>query len=209
MADSHRDVDDSTCRPTADAAEEATVEAVLETDASLPAGLEELPADPARALGVVLEALRQAEERADQAHQSHLRALADLDNYRKRMRREQAAVASQTAARTVSSLLGVLDSFDAALVLEAGSEKDQGVLSGMRATYELLLGTLQAQGLKIIPAAGESFSPDLHQPINAPPPGDGEVIVSNEVRRGYRLEGRLLRPALVEVTRENEAVNEP
>ena len=205
MADSHRDVDDSTGLPTVETAEEATVEATLETDSSLPAGLEGLPADPAEALGLVLEALRQSEERADQAHQSHLRALADLDNYRKRMRREQSTVASQAAARTISSLLSVLDSFDAALVLEAPSEKDQSVLSGMRATYELLLSTLQSQGLEFIPAAGESFSPDLHQPINAPPPGNGEVIVSNEVRRGYRLDGRLLRAALVEVTRENDA----
>ncbi|MDE0231004.1 MAG: nucleotide exchange factor GrpE [bacterium] len=205
MADSHRDVDDSTGRPTVEAAEKATVEATPETDATLPVGLEGLPADPAEALGFVLEALRQAEERADQAHQSHLRALADLDNYRKRMRREQSTVASQATARTISSLLSVLDSFDAALVLEAPSEKDQSVLSGMRATYELLLSTLQSQGLEMIPAAGESFSPDLHQPINAPPPGDGEVIVSNEVRRGYRLDGRLLRAALVEVTRENDA----
>ncbi len=204
MADPHRDVDDSTGRPTVETAEEPTVEATLDMDASLPAGLEELPTDPAQALGIVLEALRKAEERADQSHQSHLRALADLDNYRKRMRREQSTVASQAAARTVSSLLAVLDSFDAALVLKARSEKDQSVLSGMRATYELLLGTLQSQGLEIIPAAGEVFSPDLHQPINAPPPGEGEMIVSNEVRRGYRLEGRLLRAALVEVTRENE-----
>ncbi len=205
MADSHRDVDDSTGHPTVVTAEEVIVEATLETDAPLPAGLDELPADPAEALGLVLEALRRSEEKADEAHQSHLRALADLDNYRKRMRREQSAVASQAAARTVSSLLAVLDSFDAALVLDTRSEEDQSLLSGMRATYELLLGTLQSQGLEIIPVAGEIFSPDLHQPINAPPPGDGEVIVSNEVRRGYRLEGRLLRPALVEVTRENEA----
>ena len=204
-ADSNRDVDDSTGRPTMETAEEAPVEATLEVEASLPAGLEDLPADPAEALGIVLETLRQSEERADQAHQSHLRALADLDNYRKRMRREQTNAATQAAARTVSSLLPVLDSFDAALGLATSSEEDQGVLSGMKATHELLLGTLQGQGLEIVPAAGESFSPDIHQPINAPPPGDGEVIVSNEVRRGYRLEGRLLRPALVEVTRENEA----
>lgn len=208
MADSHRDVDDSTGAPTVEAAVEATVEAAVEAtpegDESLPAGAAELADDPAEALGMALEALGEAEARADRAHQSHLRALADLDNYRKRMRREQSNAASRAAARTVSSLLPVLDSFDAALGLEDPSEKDQGLLSGMRATYDLLLGTLQGQGLEIVPAAGESFSPDLHQPINAPPPGDGEVIVSNEVRRGYRLEGRLLRPALVEVTRESE-----
>jgi len=206
MADSYRDADGSTGAQSEETpVEGVVVEATLEEEAPLPMGMDELPEDPRTALGIVLTALQEADERADNAHQSHLRALADLDNYRKRMRREQSTVASQAAGRTVSSLLPVLDSFDAALGMEAHSEEEQSVLSGMKATYELMLGTLQGQGLEIIPTAGESFSPDLHQPINAPPPGDGEVIVSGEVRRGYRLEGRLLRPALVEVTRKNES----
>ena len=206
MADPSQDLDDSAdTRSERVPAEEVIVEATVETDASLPAGLEKLPQDPAKALGIVLEALREAEQRADHAHQSHLRALADLDNYRKRMRREQSTVASQAAGRTVSSLLPVLDSFDAALGLQVNSEEEQSVLSGMKATHELMMGTLESQGLEIIPTTDQSFSPDIHQPINAPPPGDGEVIVSGEVRRGYRLEGRLLRPALVEVTRRNES----
>lgn len=205
MADSDRRTDDPTgASPEEAPTEGVVVEATLEVETPLPAGVDGLPEDPAEALGIVLEALRETEARADAAHQSHLRALADLDNYRKRMRREQSTVASQAAGRTVSSLLPVLDSFDAALGMEARSPEDQGILSGMQATYELLLGTLQSQGLEIVPTAGETFSPDIHQPINAPPPGDGELMVSGEVRRGYLLDGRLLRPALVEVTRENE-----
>ena len=204
MADSDRYDDSTGTLPEPAPAEEVVAAATLEVDAPLPEGVDELPEDPAEALGIVLEALRETGERAEAAHQSHLRALADLDNYRKRMRREQSNAASRAAARTVSSLLPVLDSFDAALGMEAPSPEEQGILSGMRATYELLLGTLQGQGLEIVPTSGQSFAPDIHQPINAPPPGDGEVVVSSEVRRGYRLEGRLLRPALVEVTRENE-----
>ncbi len=184
-------------------AEKVEVESELEP--FLPAGMDELPEDPAEALGMALEALRETEQRADDAHQSHLRAVADLDNYRKRMRREQSTVASQAAGRTVASLLPVLDSFDAALGLEVSSEEEQSVLTGIKATYELMLGTLQSQGLEIIPTTDQSFSPDAHQPINAPPSGDGEMMVSNEVRRGYRLGGRLLRPALVVVTRKNQS----
>lgn len=176
-----------------------------ESDADSPETTEEPQQDPAEALATALEELREAQQRADTAHQDHLRAVADLDNYRKRMRREQETIASRAAGRTVSSLLPVLDSFDAALGLEVSSEEEGKVLSGIRATYDLMVGTLQNQGLEIVPTDGQAFSPDIHQPINAPPDGDGEIMVSGEVRRGYLLGGRLLRPALVTVTRENES----
>ncbi len=161
--------------------------------------------DPDQSLTKALDDLREAEQRAKTAHQSYLRAVADLDNYRKRMRRERDNIVVQAVARTVGSLLPVLDSFDAALGLQAESEQGESVLSGMRATYDLLLGTLQNQGLEIISTAGEEFSPRVHEPINAPPPGEGDLIVADEVRRGYRLKGRLLRAALVMVTRRSES----
>ena len=175
-----------------------------DSDADLSGERESAP-DPDESLNKALDDLREAEQRAEAAHQSHLRAVADLDNYRKRMRREQDNIASQAAGRTVGSLLPVLDSFDAALGLQAGSGQEENVLSGIRATYDLLLGTLQNQGLEIIPTADEDFSPQIHEPINAPPPGEGDLIVENEVRRGYRLKGRLLRAALVTVTRRSES----
>ncbi len=161
--------------------------------------------DPAEALARALEDLHETSQRADAAHQSHLRAVADLQNYRKRMQREQETIASRATGRTLTSLLPVLDSFDAALGLEASSEEESQILSGMKATYDLLVGTLQSQGLEIVPTAGQTFSPDLHQPINAPPEGDGEIMVTDEVRRGYRLGGQLLRAALVVVTRGSES----
>ena len=175
------------------------------SDADLPEGTEEPSQDPAETLTIVRAALHEAEQRAEQAHQSYLRAVADLDNYRKRMRREQSTIASRAEGRAVTSMLPVLDSFDAALGIEVSSDQEQNVLSGINATYELMLSTLQNHGLEIVPTAGQDFSPDIHQPINAPPEGDGAVIVSNEVRRGYQLKGQLLRPALVLVSRRGES----
>lgn len=174
------------------------------SDNDLPEGVDETQETP-DPLAKALEDLRAVEQRADASHQSYLRAVADLDNYRKRMRREQENVVAQAALRTIGSLLPVLDSFEAALGLEASSEQEQNVLSGMKATYDLLLGTLQNHGLEIIATAGEDFSPGVHEPINAPPPGDGGLIIANEVRRGYRLKGRLLRAALVMVERRSES----
>ena len=172
-----------------------------ESETHSPEGVDEGAPDPTEELAKALEDLQAAEQRANTSHQSYLRAVADLDNYRKRMRRERETVASRAMGRTVGSLLPVLDSFDAALGMEASSEQDQKVLSGMRATYDLMMATLQNHGLEIIPTAGEVFSPEAHEPINAPPPGDGELLVADEVRRGYRLQGRLLRASLVMVTR--------
>jgi molecular chaperone GrpE len=185
------------------------VEIISDQDATgSEAGLSDLTdpsaEDPAEALAKALNDHREAEHRAETAQQSYLRAVADLDNYRKRMRRELDNTSSRAAAKTVSSLLPVLDSFDAALGLDTSVTQDQNVLSGMKATYDLLLGTLQNQGLEVIDTAGQIFSPDVHEPINAPPEGGGEIIVANEVRRGYRLNGRLLRASLVMVSRRSE-----
>lgn len=161
--------------------------------------------DPAEALARALEDLQETSQRADASHQSYLRAVADLENYRKRMHREQEAIVSRTTGRVLASLLPVLDSFDAALGQEEYPEEESQVLSGMKATYDLLVGTLQNQGLEMVPTSGHPFSPDLHQPVNAPPDGQGEIMVSDEVRRGYRLRGQLLRAALVVVTRREES----
>lgn len=161
--------------------------------------------DPVEALAQAQEDLQEALARADASHQSYLRAVADLENYRKRMRREQESISGRATGRALMSLLPVLDSFDAALSLDVSSEEETPVLSGMKATYDLLLGTLQNQGLEVVPTAGHPFSPDLHQPVNAPPEGEGEIMVTSEVRRGYQLDGRLLRAALVVVSREDDS----
>jgi molecular chaperone GrpE len=90
----------------------------------------------------------------------------------------------------------VLDSFDAALATKAESETERLLLSGMVNTREQLLKVLEQEGLQVVPTVGEAFDPEIHEPVGAPD-GATDLVVSEELRRGYRLKERVLRPAMV------------
>jgi molecular chaperone GrpE len=90
----------------------------------------------------------------------------------------------------------VLDSFDAALSTPAQSEAERQLLSGMINIREQLLKVLEQEGLEVVPTIGEPFDPEIHEPVGAPG-GATDLVVSEELRRGYRLKERVLRPAMV------------
>ena len=92
-------------------------------------------------------------------------------------------------------MLPVLDSFDAALAIEPSTETEKKMLGGMRSTYDQLMDVLAKEGLQPIEAAGVPFDPELHEAVMSS--GDGDLVVSQELRRGYLLGGRVLRAALV------------
>ncbi|HEY5578821.1 MAG TPA: nucleotide exchange factor GrpE, partial [Acidimicrobiia bacterium] len=89
-----------------------------------------------------------------------------------------------------------LDSFDAALATEVATDAERRLLSGMIGTREQLLSALETEGLEVIPTIGEPFDPEVHEPAGAPQ-GSGPFVVAQELRRGYRLRGKLLRASLV------------
>jgi molecular chaperone GrpE len=66
----------------------------------------------------------------------------------------------------------------------------------MISTREQLLTALEREGLEVVPTIGEEFDPEIHEPVGAPG-GANDLVVSSELRRGYRLRGRVLRPAMV------------
>ncbi len=162
----------------------------------------ELPAGPEAAVDTLLIELARAREEATAYLDDLRRVAADFDNFRKRMLRDQAANIERASERVVRSLLPVLDSFDAALAIEAETPAEQKMLQGIRGTYNLLLDTLAREGLEVIHAAGEDFDPEIHEAVQAPT-GDeaavGALLVTDELRRGYRLRGRVLRAPLVAV----------
>jgi molecular chaperone GrpE len=63
-------------------------------------------------------------------------------------------------------------------------------------TREQLLTALEREGLEVLPTIGEVFDPEIHEPVGAPG-GTNDLVVSSELRRGYRLRGRVIRPAMV------------
>jgi molecular chaperone GrpE len=156
----------------------------------------ELPDQPDRAIELLLSELQTAREEATSFLDDLRRVAADFDNYRKRTMKESAVMLDRATEKVVRGLMPVLDSFDAALGVEPETETERKLYSGMLNTREQLLDSLKSEGLEVIPTIGERFDPEVHEPVGAPA-GEGELIVTEEVRRGYRLNGRVLRAALV------------
>ncbi len=156
----------------------------------------ELPDDKDDAIALLLSAVATARDDATTYLDDLKRVAADFDNYRKRSQRDQAVMHERATERVVEGLLPVLDTFDAALATEANTEAEKQLYSGMINTRSQLLNALEAAGLEVIPTFGESFDPEIHEPAGAPA-GSGQLYVSQELRRGYRLNGRVVRAALV------------
>ena len=156
----------------------------------------ELPTDGDEAIGLLLFEVRKARDDATSYLDDLKRVAADFDNYRKRSMREQAAMLDLATEKVVRGLMPVLDSFDAALTAEPQTESGRQLYSGLINTREQLLKALETEGLEVIPSIGEVFDPEIHEPVGAPG-GNGQLVVSSELRRGYRLNGKVLRAALV------------
>jgi len=123
---------------------------------------------------------------------------AEFENYRKRVLREQTDLVERAAEGLVEALLPVLDSFE--LALGTLDDADQKVRKGVELVYAELLGVLEKAGLERIETDGEPFDPNVHEAVRYDD-GDGDPVVAETMRRGYRLKGRVLRPAMVKVTR--------
>ena len=162
----------------------------------------DLPDDPEEAREVLLAAVAEARSDAGRYLDDLRRVAADFDNYRKRAIRDQQTIVERAAERVLSSMLPVLDSFDAALAIEATSETEHQLLRGMRSTHSQLMDVLAKEGLEAIPSVGEAFDPEVHEAVMTSG-GDGPLVVATELRRGYRLRGRVLRAALVALEESN------
>lgn len=156
----------------------------------------ELPEDQDEAVDFLLRALETSQQESTSYLDDLKRVAADFDNYRKRTLREQGTILDRAAERVIQKLLPALDSLDAAVNTKVESEAGQQLLSGMLGTREQLLSALGEEGLSVIPTVGEKFDPEVHEPVGAPS-GEGQLIVSQELRRGYQLNDRLIRAALV------------
>ena len=130
-----------------------------------------------------------------------LRKTAEFDNYRKRVERERRAHAEQAVTDLLQELLLVVDDFDRALMVEAGGEAD-AYRKGVELIYQKLSDLLRKRGIRAFESLGADFDPNIHQAVvheASPDHRDGEVM--GELRRGYMLGDRLLRPAMVKVAK--------
>ncbi|MGZ6963882.1 MAG: nucleotide exchange factor GrpE [Acidimicrobiia bacterium] len=149
--------------------------------------------------GAVLEAdLARLTGERDEMRALAQQLQADFENYKKQMRRRQTEHLERATEGLVEQLLPVLDSFE--LALGALTDAEDNVRKGVELVYAELLGVLEKAGVERIDAAGKPFDPTEHEAV-LQEEGDGEPVVSDILRTGYRLKGRVLRPAMVKVAR--------
>ena len=150
--------------------------------------------------GGLQAALAAAEQRALEHRDMYMRALAELDNVRKRATRDVEQAHKYAVDRFANDLIGVKDSLELGLATEASGET---LRAGTEATLKLLAKAFEKAGLVELEPLGDVFNPEFHEAMAMMPSAEhAPNTVSQVVQKGYLLNGRLLRPARVIVTRE-------
>jgi molecular chaperone GrpE len=156
---------------------------------------------PGQALAVAdaAEQVAAAKKEAAANHDRYVRAVADLENFRRRTVREKDELRLFAASRLLEDLLPALDNLSLGLAAAKKPNADLKALAGgVELVQQQLKGALAAHGLKEINPVGEAFDPHQHEAISHQPSPDVEPEhVLTVVRTGYVLNGRLLRPASV------------
>jgi molecular chaperone GrpE len=154
-----------------------------------------------------VEALKQllaeAQAKAAENWDKALRAAAELDNVRRRVERESAQAQKYALERILGELIGVNESLELALKAVAGEDEEtRAHLEGLALTHRQLWQTLERYGVSPIDPQGEPFNPELHEAVSTL---ESAEVAPNHVlsvmQKGYRLHERLLRPAMVVVSR--------
>lgn len=136
-----------------------------------------------------------------EAKDRHLRLAADFDNFKKRARQEQLETIQHASAELIGRLLPALDDLHKALENKPAGT-DESWIKGVELSVRKLEEALGAHGLEPIESVGARFDPKLHEAIGHEESAEHpEDTVITELRRGYRIRDRVVRPALVKVSR--------
>jgi molecular chaperone GrpE len=165
-----------------------------------PAAIES-PAAEASETPAVGSGLETLQRERDDYYDRLLRKTAEFDNYRRRVDRERREQADQAVVDLLQDLLLIVDDFDRALTVEAGADAS-AYRKGIELIHAKLQDLLRKRGIRPIEAIGKDFDPNVHQAVaheSSPDHREGEVI--GEMRRGYMIGDRLLRPAMVKVAK--------
>jgi molecular chaperone GrpE len=148
------------------------------------------------------DALAAAEARAQENWDRYLRAAAETENVRKRAARDVENARRYALENFARELLAVKDSLE--MGLQAAENADAAaLLEGKAATLKLLTSTLERFGIEAVDPLGAPFDPEYHEAMTLQPSADAEPgTVLTVIQKGYVLNGRLLRPAMVVVSAE-------
>ena len=146
--------------------------------------------------------LQQLEKEHETLKSQYVRIAADFDDFRKRQSRDQDDLKIQLVSKALTAILPIVDNFERARQqLKPESEEAQTLHRSYQGLYKQLVEVLKQQGVAPMRVVGQQFDPNLHEAVLREPSDEfNEDIITEELQRGYHLEGKVLRHALVKVS---------
>ena len=146
--------------------------------------------------------LEQLEKEHQTLKNQYVRIAADFDNFRKRQSRDQDDLKVQLICKSLSAILPIVDNFERARQqLKPESDEAQTLHRSYQGLYKQLVEVLKQQGVAPMRVLGQQFDPNLHEAVlREPSDQQEEDIIIEELQRGYHLDGKVLRHALVKVS---------
>jgi len=146
--------------------------------------------------------LEQLEKEHQTLKNQYVRIAADFDNFRKRQSRDQDDLKVQLICNSLSAILPIVDNFERARQqLKPESDEAQTLHRSYQGLYKQLVEVLKQQGVAPMRVLGQHFDPNLHEAVlREPSEEEKEDIIIEELQRGYHLDGKVLRHALVKVS---------
>ena len=146
--------------------------------------------------------LEQLEKEHETLKSQYVRIAADFDNFRKRQSRDQDDLKIQLISKALSSILPIVDNFERARQqLKPESEEGQSLHRSYQGLYKQLVEVLKQQGVAPMRVVAQQFDPSLHEAVLREPNEEyKEDLIIEELQRGYHLDGKVLRHALVKVS---------
>ena len=150
----------------------------------------------------LIEKIKALQEESKKNYERYLRAEADFENLKKRTKREKEEWIKYANEKLIKELLPVLDNLENAVAHSENKESFQALKEGVELTLKGLKGTLMKSGLEEIKAQDESFDPNCHHAVLEQEDERVEAgVVCRELQKGYMLNQRLIRPAMVVVSK--------
>ena len=146
--------------------------------------------------------LEQLEKEHETLKNQYVRISADFDNFRKRQSRDQDDLKIQLVSKTLTAILPIVDNFERARQqLKPENEEAQALHRSYQGLYKQLVEVLKQQGVAPMRVVGQQFDPNLHEAVLKEPSEEfNEDFIIEELQRGYHLDGKVLRHALVKVS---------
>lgn len=151
--------------------------------------------------GDVNKEIEELKKQSEENYNRFLRVQADFDNFRRRTVKEKEETAKFASSKVIEQLIPVMDNFERAISAGEENSDNDSMVEGVKMVFKQIEQIFEKEGVEPIPAEGEAFDPNYHQAVMQVESDEHDAgIVVEELQKGYKMKGRVLRPSMVKVS---------